>query len=83
MNDDAEKWRALVLDYQAVFRSEAGLKVLRDLMAHFGYTRKSTLVPGEPLASARNEGQRTVLIHVGRYLDADITRTNLEDDDEA
>lgn len=75
---EAERLRGLISDYKAVFGTEAGVSVLRDLMRHFGYTRTSTLVEGDPIASARNEGQRTVLIRIGKLIDADPTA--VEDD---
>ncbi len=59
------------LAYQEVFATDAGHVVLADLMRRFGYTRTSTLVEGSPDRTALNEGQRTVLVHIGRQLDLD------------
>lgn len=57
--------------YKTTFSSEDGQVVLQDLVRRFGYTRSSTLSPGQPDVTARNEGQRTVLQHVGFLLDVD------------
>lgn len=57
--------------YKEVFSTSAGQIVLADMLRRFGFTRSSTFVPGDSARTAFNEGGRTVLIHVGRMIDAD------------
>lgn len=57
--------------YKTVFGSVEGQIVLADLMRRFSFTRTSTFVPGDTYSTVHNEGCRTVLIHIGRMLDAD------------
>ena len=55
--------------YEAVFLCQEGEIVLADLVRHFGFATKSTLVPGDPSYSAYHEGQRTVMVHVMKILE--------------
>ena len=50
-------------DFQEVFRGEAGERVLRHLMDTYGIWQ-STIVPGDPMSSAFNEGQRSVVLGI-------------------
>lgn len=57
--------------YKQVFATQEGQIVMADLLRYFGYTRNSTFDPN-PGAMAYKEGQRAVLIHVGRQLDLNL-----------
>lgn len=61
-----EVLRAAYID---VFGGPSGQVVLADLLRRFGFVTRSAFAPGAPDLSAYQEGQRTVLIHVGRMLD--------------
>lgn len=54
--------------YQELFASPAGQIVLNHLVAKFGFTNKSTFVPGDPAHSAIYEGQRSVMVYIGQQL---------------
>ena len=58
--------------YRDVFSTPEGQIVLADLMRHFGYNTTTTFVAGDQYQSARNEGSRIVLVHIGRRIDTDI-----------
>lgn len=55
--------------YEAIFLSREGEIVLADLVRHFGFTTRSTLVPGDTAHSAYQEGQRTVMVHIMKVLE--------------
>lgn len=60
--------------YQAVMQSEEGQVVIAHLQHCFGYTTNTTYIPGKEqsaLDMAYAEGQRSVLVHIGRWLSAD------------
>ena len=76
MSDDRQAQVDLILAYKRCFAGADGRAVLGDLIRRFGYTRSSTLAPGQPDVTARNEGQRSVLVHVGTYID--VTPESLE-----
>ncbi len=57
--------------YKVVAATQEGQIVIADLMRRFGFSRYTTFVPGDPDRSTLNEGQRTVVIHIGRQIDAD------------
>lgn len=57
-----------VMAYQETFRSPAGAIVLAHLLARFGFTERSTYEPGDMHRTVLNEGQRSVLVHIGRML---------------
>lgn len=61
----------VVLAYKKVFSTQEGAIVIADLMRHFGYTMNSTFDPAAPHTQPFKEGQRVVLIHIGRRIDAD------------
>ncbi len=50
-------------DYETVFSSEAGRRVLADLMATF-HMGRSSHVPGDSTETAFREGERHVVLHV-------------------
>lgn len=58
----------LLLLYQDCFNSPAGKVVLAHLVAKFGFTSKSTNVPGDPYGTHINEGHRGVLVYIGKML---------------
>ncbi len=57
--------------YKVVAGTQEGQIVIADLMRRFGFSRHTTFVSGDPNRSTLNEGQRTVIIHIGRQIDAD------------
>ncbi len=57
--------------YKVMAATQEGQIVIADLMRRFGFSRGTTFVPGEPDMIAWREGQRTVVIHIGRMIDAD------------
>ena len=57
--------------YKQALATPEGHIVVADLMRRFGFSRITTYVPNEPERTILNEGQRTVLVHIGRMLDAD------------
>ncbi|MGD9724401.1 MAG: hypothetical protein AB7U76_24445 [Pirellulales bacterium] len=59
-----------VLAYQEAFASPAGRIVLAHLLARFGFTERSTFEPGDMHRTVLHEGQRSVLVHIGRMLAA-------------
>lgn len=61
-----------ILAYKSVFATQDGQIVLADLMRHFGYTNHSTFSEGGDVNQTLvREGQRTVLIHIGRRINSD------------
>lgn len=65
--------------YQRLFASEDGQQVLGDLIARFGYTDNPTF-DSDAHRMAYNEGQRAVMIHVGKMMRVDADQ--LEEDEE-
>lgn len=59
--------------YQEVFATEAGHLVLADLQHKFGFTRRSMfeVAGGDPTKVVFCEGQRSVLVYIGRLLETD------------
>lgn len=53
--------------YRSCFASEAGQQVLNDLRLAYG--RRSSFVPGDPQATAYNEGQRAVYLEIMAHID--------------
>ena len=50
-------------DYQSLFATQEGQRVLADLMANFNMGRSSH-VPGAPYETAFREGERHVVLHI-------------------
>ena len=50
-------------DYETVFSSEAGQRVVSDLMVTFHWGRSSH-APGDPHETAFREGERHVILHL-------------------
>lgn len=63
---------ALVEDYQLVFDSPAGKKVLWDLMNRSGLLNSSYLTGMTPMDLSFREGQRTVILHILGQLNMDM-----------
>lgn len=57
--------------YQAMAENPQGQVVLADLMRRFAHNRASTFQAGHtrPEDCVYHEGQRSVLVHIGRMLD--------------
>jgi len=56
--------------YKIVCATQEGQIVIADLMRRFGFSRSSTFDP-DPYRTVLHEGQRTVVMHIGRQIDAD------------
>lgn len=67
--------------YQDVFTSPAGHILMADLIRQFGFTTRSTRVPGDRQASDMNEGARLTLVYIERVLHTDPTTTQAEEAD--
>lgn len=65
-----------ILAYKRLFACGDGRTVLADLQHRFAYARHSLLVPGQPDATAANEGKRLVLQHICNYID--VTPESIE-----
>ncbi len=57
--------------YKVVAATQEGQIMIADLMRRFGFSRCTTLVPGDSEMTAFQEGHRVVIIHIGRQIDAD------------
>ncbi len=72
-----EKQRQLIIDYK-FFETKAGQNVLADLKrrSNFNYSVVPKGSDGhiDPLAMARNEGQRSIVVHIERMLEADLMK---------
>lgn len=60
----------LIEAYQLLAQTESGQIVINDLLRRFGYTRNTTFQENTA-TMAYCEGQRSVVIYIGRMLDAD------------
>lgn len=65
------KQRQLAVAYQTAFRTDAGQEVLAHL-AKFCMEGRTTYTPGDTHQTTFNEGARTVIIEIRRWLDLDI-----------
>lgn len=66
----------VMMAYKDVSASPEGQVVLADLMHRFAFTRTSTFVPGETDYTMFHEGQRSVMVHIGKMVEgnpADLT----------
>lgn len=72
----------VVLAYQSALSTQEGQIVLADLMRRFGFTTWSTFVEGDPNKTSWQEGQRSVLVHIGRMLEADPAEAEEHEDAE-
>lgn len=57
---------------QAALAGEDGTVLLTYLLRRFGFTHRTTHVTGDPSQSLINEGQRQVMIEIGRLLETTI-----------
>lgn len=65
-----EKQTAKPKDYKKTFGTESGKRVLYDLIdSHF--VMRPTFVPNDPYATARNEGERNVVLRIITMLNTD------------
>jgi hypothetical protein len=60
----------LVKDYEYIFATEQGKRVLKDL-SNQCYEHCVTFVPGSADGTAFNEGKRWVALHIRRMLETD------------
>lgn len=61
----------IMMAYKQVAALPEGQIVIDDLLRRFGFTRTSTYVHGDAIATTFREGQRTVLVHIGRMIEGD------------
>jgi len=59
------------INYQRVFGSEEGKRVLYDMMEYHSFL-KPTYEKGDPHETAFNEGGRNVILRILTYINADI-----------
>ena len=80
-NKDATGHKSRKEDYETVFSSKAGRRVLSDLMANF-HAGRSSHVPGDSHETAFREGERHVVLHVldmtGKRSDPDWINDKLD-----
>lgn len=57
--------------WSEIVRTEAGRVILTDLGMRFGFQTRSTLAP-DPCKTAWHEGQRSVMVYIGRVLAAKV-----------
>ena len=70
---------ATIAEYQQVFDSESGKKVLRHLMRNCGMMQPSIdMKDCNPYATAFNEGRRAVVIEILQKLRIDLKRVETE-----
>ena len=66
-----KKQAASIADYQELFKTQAGKKVLYDLFKAHGVLN-SCHVPGDPCSTAFNDGCRTVVLRIMKRSKMDI-----------
>lgn len=71
--DGTEEYLATISDYQQVFNTPAGEKVLHHLMKVCGIMQTSVVV-GDTQGTAFNEGKRSVAIHILSQLKIDLRK---------
>jgi hypothetical protein len=64
---ERESFQRLRRAYRSAFGSEEGRIVLGDL-SRFCFATRSVYVPGDPMATTLNEGQRRVWLRIQRVL---------------
>lgn len=70
---NAKRALASVSDYQSVFGSETGKRILWDLMKHTNMMAPCTL-HGDPYATHYNDGMRAVCLYILQKLNADAKK---------
>lgn len=75
-SERAKRSLANVQDYKKTFSTDHGKKVLEDLMMRSGM-RSCNFVPGDPQATAFNEGNRQIVLYILQKLSVDIKKLEL------
>lgn len=75
--DRAQRILSRTADFQAVFSSEAGKRVLRYLMRRTGFLGTS-FVAGDAYESAFNEGQRAIVVDICKKMKMDLKQLESE-----
>jgi hypothetical protein len=93
MADEPKDHGAIMSAYKMVAATPEGQMMVMDLVSKFAFTRQSmapiySSAPLDPLRLAFHEGQRTVLVHIGRMIEgnpteAKQTRKRKTDDESA
>ena len=68
-----EKEKKRLADYRTIFEGPQGQRVLADLCHRHGIFDPCH-VPGDPYSTAYNDGRRSVIIDLLRYLGTDLER---------
>ena len=68
-----EKEKKRLADYRTIFEGPQGQRVLADLCHRHGIFDPCH-VPGDPYSTAYNDGRRSVVVDLLRYLGTDLER---------
>ena len=68
-----EKEKKRLADYRTIFKGPQGERVLADLCHRHGIFDPCH-VPGDPYTTAYNDGRRSVVVDLLRYLGTDLER---------
>lgn len=71
--EEVSPYVARIADYQQIFSSDTGKKVLWDLMKKHGLLT-TTMVLKDPYESAFREGQRAVVLEILKKMKTDIKK---------
>ena len=71
----SEKEKKRLADYRTIFKGPQGERVLADLCHRHGIFDPCH-VPGDPYSTAYNDGRRSVVVDLLRYLGTDLERLN-------
>lgn len=63
----------VMIAYKQMAATPDGEVVLADLVRKFGYARNSTFNPGDPYSTVMCEGQRSVVVHIGRQVEGELS----------
>ncbi len=69
----SEKEKKRLADYRTIFEGPQGQRVLADLCHRHGIFDPCH-VPGDPYSTAYNDGRRSVIVDLLRYLGTDLER---------
>ena len=69
----SEKEKKRLADYRTIFKGPQGERVLADLCHRHGIFDPCH-VPGDPYTTAYNDGRRSVVVDLLRYLGTDLER---------
>ena len=69
----SEKEKKRLADYRTIFKGPQGERVLADLCHRHGIFDPCH-VPGDPYSTAYNDGRRSVIVDLLRYLGTDLER---------